>query len=245
MKTVIISGGSSGIGWATLECFAQADYFCFILDKKPPEKIHPTAQFLECDLTQVDQIYACVNALVKTHATIDALVCNAGVHFSASLLDTDEHAFDHIMNTNFRSAFFLTQAVLPHMIAQKKGAILFVGSDQSLVARPHSAIYGASKAALASLARTTAIDYAQVGIRSNVVAVGTVETPLYQKAIARYCERMGASLEAVHALEGQEQPIGRVGQPDEIAELIYFLCSDAASYITGGIYPIDGGYTAR
>ncbi len=245
MKTLVISGGASGIGWATVQRFSKAGYYCFILDIKAPPSRLDASEFIECDVTRVEKITAAIKVISQKSAGVDALVCNAGVHYSATILDTHEDAFNKVLNINFSSAFFLTQSVLPLMIAQNKGAIVFVGSEQSVIAKPHSAIYGASKAALASLARTTALDYAKQGIRSNVVAVGTVDTPLYQAAVARYCEKTGASIAEVHALEANEQPLGRIGQPHEVAELIYFLCSDEASYITGGIYPIDGGYTAR
>ncbi len=131
------------------------------------------------------------------------------------------------------------------MVANKKGAVVFVGSDQTLIAKSNSAIYGATKAALGSLSKTTAIDYAPHGIRSNIVAVGTTDTPLYQKAINNYCMRTGNNAEEVHAAEAREQPIGRIGQPEEVADLIYFLCSDKSNFITGAIIPIDGGYTAK
>jgi 2-keto-3-deoxy-L-fuconate dehydrogenase len=245
MKTLIISGGTSGIGRACVDLFCRSGYFVFILDNKEPEEKIAHTQWIACDIANFDEIQRSVNKIVEQNVIIDALVCNAGVHYSATILDTSVHAYEKVLDINFRGAFFLTQMVLPHMLAQKKGAIVYVGSDQTLIAKPHSAIYAASKAALGSLAKTTAIDYAKFGIRANLVATGTTDTPLYQQAITRYCERTGADPSLIHKHEANEQPIGRIAQPHEIANLIYFLCCDAASFITGGIYPIDGGYTAR
>lgn len=245
MKTLIISGGSTGIGKATVDRFNQAGYFTYNLDKHPPQKKTPHSEYIPCDIANVDDIHTCIQAISESKLSVDALVCNAGIHFSANLLGTTVKDYDHVLDINFRGAFFLTQAVLPLMLPQKKGAIVYVGSDQTLIARPNSAIYGASKAALASLSRTTAIDYAKEGIRANLVAPGIIDTPLYQRAITKYCENTGIDPALAHSLEAKEQPIGRIGQPEEVANLIYFLCSDEASFITGAIYPIDGGYTAR
>ncbi|MFA6037425.1 MAG: SDR family oxidoreductase [Legionellales bacterium] len=245
MKTLVISGGSDGIGKATVERFCQAGYHCLILDIKEPKVKIPNTQFFLCDVANTEQIQATIEKIKESHSSVDALVCNAGVHFSATIQETSPETFDKIMNINFRGSFFLTQAILPLMLTQKKGAIVFVGSDQTIIVKPHSAIYAATKAALGSLARTTAIDYAQQGIRSNLVAAGTIDTSLYQSAVQRYCDKTGAEPSIVHISEGNEQPIGRIGKPEEVAHLIYFLCSDEAGFITGGIYPIDGGYTAR
>lgn len=245
MKTVVISGGADGIGMATAEQFSNAGYHCCILDIQQPKKNLPNTEFFHCDVTHIQDIQHIIKKISQQYKSIDALVCNAGVHFSAALHETPVEEFERVMNINFRGAFYLTQSVLPIMVAQKSGTIVFVGSDQTLIAKPNSAIYAASKAALGSLAKTTAIDYAHLGIRSNLIAPGTIDTPLYQKAIHRYCEKSGMESSRVHQEEAQAQPLGRIGQPEEVAHLIYFLCSDKAAFITGGVYSIDGGYTAK
>lgn len=245
MKTLVISGGSSGIGLATVERFLKADYQVFILDKQKPTQVTKKLFFLPCDVTELTQISAAIQSIMHETQTIDALVCNAGIHFSGTIQETTESDYHRMMDTNFKSAFFLTQALLPLLIANKNSSIVYVGSDQTLVGKPHSAIYGATKAALGSLAKTTALDYADFGIRSNLVAVGTVDTPLYQHAVDQYCQRTHADINTVHTMEAKQQPLNRIGKPQEIAELIYFLCSIDAGFITGAIYPIDGGYTAR
>jgi NAD(P)-dependent dehydrogenase (short-subunit alcohol dehydrogenase family) len=99
--------------------------------------------------------------------------------------------------------------------------------------------------ALASMAKPTALDYASFNIRANAVCPGTIETPLYHQAIDNYCERSGADKATVHAEEAALQPLGRLGQPEEVAELVYFLASDKAKFITGSLQVIDGGYTAQ
>jgi 2-keto-3-deoxy-L-fuconate dehydrogenase len=99
--------------------------------------------------------------------------------------------------------------------------------------------------ALASIAKTTALDYALFNIRANAVCPGTIETPLYHQAIDNYCKRSGANKAEIHAEEAALQPLGRLGQPEEVAELVYFLASDKAKFITGSLQVIDGGYTAQ
>lgn len=244
MKTLVISGGAQGIGAATVARFTDEGYFCYILDIKPPTYLLPHTQFLTCDLADNAQIEQAVQHILLQTPHIDALVCNAGIHLSATLQETSLENFEKVMQINFRGSFFLTKAILPAMVARKKGAIVFVGSDQTLIAKRNSAVYAASKAALGSLAKTTALDYAFAHIRSNLVAPGTINTPLYQTAVQRYSEKHQITTDVVHANEAAEQPLGRIGEAEEVAELIYFLCSDLATFITGSIYPIDGGYTA-
>lgn len=244
MKIVIISGGSSGIGLATAQRFSGEGYHTYILDIQPPQIPVENSCFLYCDMTKIEEIQNAVRVIQKEYVKIDALVCCAGVHFSATLLQTTEADYHRVLDINFKGAFFLTQAVLPLLLNNIQSAIVFVGSDQNIIAKPNSAIYAASKAALAGLAKSIALDYAKEGVRANLVAVGTVDTPLYQKAIEDYCQKTGTDIATVHKAEGSAQPIGRIGEPAEIANFIYFLCSDEASFITGGIHPIDGGYTA-
>ncbi|MCD6047966.1 MAG: family oxidoreductase [Gammaproteobacteria bacterium] len=245
MKTVVISGGSSGIGAATAQRFLQENYLVFNLDIQRPLFQHPHLHFIYCDLTSIQAIAHAMEKISEKVSTIEALVCSAGVHFSANILDSSEADFDRIVDINLKSCFFLTQAILPFMIKKNQGAIVYVGSDQTLVAKKNSAIYGLTKAALGNLAKSTALDFAQYQIRANLVAAGTIETPLYHHAIRNYCERTGVAIEAIHQAEGLEQPLGRVGQPEEVANFIYFLCSDQAKFITGTVLPIDGGYTAK
>lgn len=244
-KNVIISGGSSGIGLSTVKKFSEEGYSVYVLDIKESNYTYSNQHFIYCDVSDTQSIRKALRGLIEKKIPIDALVCNAGIHFSANLESTTQDDYCRVMDINFKGAFFLTKEVLCMMVPQERGSIVFVGSDQTLVAKPNSAIYGATKAALGSLAKTTAIDYAKYGIRSNMIAVGTTDTPLYRRAIENYCQRTSSDIADVHQAEAREQPIGRIGTPEEIADFIYFLCSDKASFITGSILPIDGGYTAR
>jgi NAD(P)-dependent dehydrogenase (short-subunit alcohol dehydrogenase family) len=131
------------------------------------------------------------------------------------------------------------------MKSNNNGAIILMSSDQALIAKHNSFAYNLSKSALASMAKTTALDYAQFNIRANAVCPGTIETPLYHHAIDNYCQKSGADKADVHREEASLQPLNRLGKPEEVAELVFFLASDKAKFITGSLQVIDGGYTAQ
>jgi len=243
-KTCIVTGGSSGIGLSIVQLFAHEGYQVFNLDLQPSTVSVLGSSDVLCDMSNAGQVSELINHIAKT-VTIDVLVSNAGIHFSGNIENTTEADLDKVLNINVKGAYAAVKAVLPNMKANKKGAIILMASDQALIAKQNSFAYNISKVALASMAKTTALDYASFNIRANAVCPGTIETPLYHQAIDSYCERSGADKTAVHAEEAALQPLGRLGQPEEVAELVYFLASDKAKFITGSLQVIDGGYTAQ
>ncbi len=245
MKQVLITGASTGIGLATAQLFSEKGYRVFNLDKNQPQKTVNNMEYIPCDLSQVKKIESAIEALLKKTHTLDVLVSNAGQHLSATIEGTSEEDFDRIINLNLKGTFFLIKNILPIMKKQNKGCIILMGSDQSLVGKKNSAVYGATKAAIAQLAKSTALDYAEFNIRVNAVCPGTIDTPLYRNAIEQYHLKTGVPLSEIEKEEAAQQPLQRVGQPEEVAQLIYFLASDSASFITGSLFPIDGGYTAK
>ncbi|MBA6381170.1 MULTISPECIES: SDR family NAD(P)-dependent oxidoreductase [unclassified Colwellia] len=243
-KTCIVTGGSSGIGLSIVKLFTDKGYQVFNLDLQPSNLATLRGADINCDISNVEQVQSIISNIAKT-ATIDVLVSNAGIHFSGNIENTSAADLDKVLNINVKGAYAAIKAVLPHMKANKNGAIILMASDQALIAKQNSFAYNISKVALASIAKTTALDYASFNIRANAVCPGTIETPLYHQAIDNYCQRSGANKAEVHAEEAALQPLGRLGQPEEVAELVYFLASDKAKFITGSLQVIDGGYTAQ
>ena len=241
----IVTGGSLGIGFAVCKLFSQNGYQVINLDIRDFEQVLPNVIWKPCDVSVVRDIEAAVNEIISSYQRIDALVCNAGIHVSATIEDTDEALLDKVLNLNVKGAYGAIKSCLPTMKEQGSGAIVVMGSDQSFVGKRNSFAYGVSKGALASMAKTTALDYAPYNIRVNAVCPGTIETPLFHNAIDNYVARSGADKNEVVAEEAAAQPIGRLGQPEDVAELTYFLCSSKASFITGSLYAVDGGYTAQ
>lgn len=239
-KTCIVTGGSSGIGLSIVQLFLKNNYQVFNLDLQTSEY----GDFCQCDITNLEVVNNIISEIAKTH-TIDVLVSNAGIHYSANIENTSEQDLDKVFSINVKGAFAAIKAVLPNMKANKQGAIILISSDQAIIGKQNSFAYNLSKTALASIAKTTALDYAQFNIRANAVCPGTIETPLYHQAIDDYCQKSGADKNKIHQEEANLQPLGRLGQPEEVAELVLFLASDKAKFITGSLQVIDGGYTAQ
>ncbi len=240
-KVCLVTGGSAGIGLAVLQRFLADGFRVFNLDLHTSDQ----GEFILCDVSKSDQVTAAVDEIIAKAGRIDVVVSNAGIHLSANIEETSEAQFEQLMSINVNGAYYLLKAVLPFMRIQQGGSIVLIGSDQSLVGKSNSFAYNLSKSALASMAKTTALDYAKYGIRANAVCPGTIETPLYHQAIDRYCTRSGADKNAVHKEEASLQPLGRIGQPEEVASLVAFIASDEAAFITGSLQVIDGGYTAQ
>lgn len=241
----IVTGGSYGIGDAVCEKFSAQGYIVINLDIQSNPIQSETIAWLKCDVSAPSEVAQSIQHIIKQYGRVDCLVSNAGMHFSATIEDTSEEDFERVFSLNVKGAIAATKAVLPHMKSQQKGVILYMASDQALIAKHNSFAYNMSKAALASMAKTTALDYAKYQIRANAICPGTIETPLYHKAINNYVSQSGADIDQVHAEEAALQPIGRLGQPSEVAALTYFLASDEARFITGSLQVIDGGYTTQ
>ncbi|MBB1291097.1 SDR family oxidoreductase [Pseudoalteromonas sp. SR43-6] len=240
-KVAIVTGGTKGIGLAVVKRFLSNGYKVHNLDIEPSE----TGIFHQCDVSDVSAVQSCINAICEQSKRIDVLVSNAGKHLSANIESTDEQTLDALFALNVKGAYAAVQSVLPSMKAQNSGAIILVASDQAIIGKQNSFAYNLTKHALASMAKTTALDYASFNIRVNAVCPGTIETPLFHNAIDAYCAKSGANKAEIVAEEASLQPLNRLGQADEVAALVSFLASDDASFITGSLQSIDGGYTAQ
>jgi NAD(P)-dependent dehydrogenase (short-subunit alcohol dehydrogenase family) len=244
-KGIIITGGSTGIGEATAKRFSDLGFHVFNLDIQAPLYTYPNTKHIPCDVSDAAQIERAVNTVLGSVSHLHAAVSSAGKYLSASIEETSETEFDDMFAVNVKGTFFLLKAVLPVLKKQQQGSIVIVASDQSLIGKTRSAAYGATKAAIAQLAKSTALDYAPFHVRVNAVCPGTIDTPLYRNAIERSSKKSGTPLTEIEGLLAKEQPIGRIGTADEVAALISFLASDDAAFITGGLFPVDGGYTAQ
>ncbi|MDQ2045062.1 SDR family oxidoreductase [Pseudoalteromonas sp. 20-92] len=240
-KVAIVTGGTKGIGLAVIKRLLNSGYQVHNLDIEPCEH----GIFHQCDVSDVTAVRSCINIIYEQSQRIDVLVSNAGKHLSANIQSTDEQTLDALFALNVKGAYAAVQSVLPSMKAQNNGVIILVASDQALIGKQNSFAYNLTKHALASMAKTTALDYASFNIRANAVCPGTIETPLFHNAIDAYCKKSGANKAEIVAEEASLQPLNRLGQADEVAALVSFLASDDASFITGSLQSIDGGYTAQ
>ncbi|WP_165725109.1 SDR family oxidoreductase [Pseudoalteromonas sp. SA25] len=240
-KVAVVTGGTKGIGLAVVKRLLNNGYEVHNLDIELSE----IGIFHQCDVSDVSAVQSCINAICEQSKRIDVLVSNAGKHLSANIESTDEQTLDALFALNVKGAYAAIQSVLPSMKAQNGGAIVLVASDQAIIGKQNSFAYNLTKHALASMAKTTALDYAGFNIRANAVCPGTIETPLFHNAIDAYCAKSGANKAEIVAEEASLQPLNRLGQADEVAALVSFLASDDASFITGSLQSIDGGYTAQ
>lgn len=239
-KNLFITGGSSGIGQAIVALFLKHDFQVFNFDQQASD----IGQFIEVDVTAHDDLQRRVTDIAQSSPP-SVIVCNAGKHLSASLTNTTEQQLDDILSLNVKGAFSFCQAALPFMQQAHYGRVVLIGSDQSVIAKSHSFAYCMSKHALAAMAKSIALDYATDGITANAICPGTIDTPLYRHAIDAYSKKSGISLSEIEHAEAASQPVNRIGNSDEVAQLALFLASENAGYITGSLQMIDGGYTAQ
>lgn len=233
-RKAIVTGHRGGIGGAIAQVLAGDGVAVTGLDLP------------EFDLSDHATLEPRLAALLQRTGPVDILVNNAGTTVLGSVLETPPAEVERVFRVNFLAAYALMRAVIPGMIGRGSGAIVNIASDQALVGRQVSAAYGASKAALAQLSRSAALDFARHGIRVNCIAPGSTDTAMLAAVIgglaARYPDRFPVS--SADAYKGAV-PLGRFAAPAEIAAAVAFLASDAASFITGVILPVDGGGTAQ
>lgn len=247
MNIIVVSGGSSGIGKACIEKFLNENNYVYNLDIVENAELSTNAnyKYIHTDVKNQDNIKQAISQILNESNTIDVLITSAGKHLSVNIENTTDEQLMDILYLNLLGSYWLIQASIPIMKKNKKGKIITIGSDQCSIAKRNSTVYGMTKAALLSLTKSTALDYAKDNIRVNCIGAGTIDTPLYRNAINSYSQKSGIPLNVIEEEEANEQPVGRVGRPEEVADLAYFLASDKSNFITGALLPIDGGYIAK
>lgn len=240
-KTAIITGGASGIGLACAQTFARegANVVMFGRRKdrleKAAEGIGEKALAVPGDITNKNDTENLVKKTVDTYGRVDILINNAGVFLGSPTHEMEDDMWNAVFETNLNGVFRLTRKVLSQMVEQKSGNIINISSILSTIALPSTAAYSASKGAVDQFSRVVAVEYAKEGIRSNCICPGMIETDMTEEM--RKDEEFVAEIKKAY-------PIGRFGQPQEIANACLFLASDESSFITGAVLPVDGGYTA-
>jgi NAD(P)-dependent dehydrogenase (short-subunit alcohol dehydrogenase family) len=249
-KLALVTGGASGIGLATAERLLEEGATVVIADRNG-EAATAAASALcgrgldavhaaTCDVARGDPVKALVGEVVARHARIDVLFNNAGIFEPGAVHEVDEEAWDRQIGVNLRSVYLVSHHVVPVMLAQSGGAIVNNASVAALVGDVNGAAYCASKGGVAQLTKAMALDYASRGIRVNAICCGEIDTPLF----VRESGQLGMTPDEYRTILNEAHPMGRIGLPSEAAAAVAFLASEDASFVTGVLLPVDGGYAA-
>jgi NAD(P)-dependent dehydrogenase (short-subunit alcohol dehydrogenase family) len=229
-KVAIVTGHKSGIGEAVATLLREHGV-----------RVHGF-DLPEVDLRDLESLVRHVDDVAAREGRIDILINNAGTTHLGNLLQTTIQEMKNVLAVNLEAPFLLMKAVIPHMLRAGGGSIVNNASDQAFIGKRDSSIYGASKAGLAQLTMSSALDWGPKNIRVNCVAPGSTDTPMLRKVVQELSAMRGEDLSSVYQAA---IPLGRFANPREIAWVITFLASEAASFMTGAIVPVDGGGVAQ
>jgi NAD(P)-dependent dehydrogenase (short-subunit alcohol dehydrogenase family) len=246
-KTAVVTGGGKGIGQAISEVFARQGARVYLLDvdeKAAGETIRNIqaaggmAYFEPCDVTRSDQVAEALESIVGASGGIDIVINNAGIAHIGTAESTTPEDFDRLLNVNIKGVYNVIRAAIPYL-KEKGGVILNLASVAAFVGLNDRFAYSTTKGAVATMTLSVAKDYLSYGIRCNSISPGRVHTPFVDGFLKN--NYPGQEAEMFEKLS-KTQPIGRMAEPEEIACLALYLCSDEASFITGSDFPIDGGF---
>ncbi|SDU07784.1 SDR family oxidoreductase [Halopseudomonas salegens] len=244
-KVALVTGGAAGIGLATVEAFAAAGATVVVsdIDRTLGEALASrlqaeghSASFIACDVTNADEVKALIEQIRAAHGRLDCAFNNAGIEIEQDkLADGNEAVFDRIMDVNVKGVWHCMRHEIPLMLEQGGGAIVNTASVAALGAAPKMSIYSASKHAVLGLTRSAAVEYGKKGVRINAVCPAVIDTEMFRRAV-EIEPRKAEFAAGMH-------PVGRVGQAEEVAAAVLYLCSANAGFTTGIALPVDGGAT--
>ncbi|MBK1878376.1 SDR family NAD(P)-dependent oxidoreductase [Pelagicoccus mobilis] len=238
-QIAVITGGGSGIGQAIAGCMHKAGAQVVLIGRredalaKATEELGDRSSYLVHDITETQKSEQLAERLIADWGKVDCLVNNAGIHLKKPALDTSVDEFNSILETNVLGAHALISAIAPSMIKRKSGSILFVSSMASLFGIPQVLAYSAAKSAHLGMVRTLSTELSPHGVRVNSIAPGWIETEMSSKAFANDPARREKIL--------SRTPMQKLGSPDDVGWAAVYLASAAASFVTGTVFPVDGG----
>lgn len=246
-QVALVTGASSGMGLTTARAFAEAGAAVVLVAHHEPDLLAATDELqaaghqalaVTCDVSDEAQVAEAVDRAVATFGRLDVAFNNAGIQAPPTdAADETADQYDRVLDVNLRGVWASMKHELRHMREQGSGAIVNCSSLGGLVGLPGRAAYHASKHGVIGLTRSAALEYAPRGVRINAICPGTFDTPMVRDMIDNGELELGAAVAI--------QPIGRLGQPEEIAAAVLWLCSPGASFVVGVALPVDGGYTAQ
>jgi NAD(P)-dependent dehydrogenase (short-subunit alcohol dehydrogenase family) len=244
-KVVIVTGGASGIGRATAFAFAKKGAKVAVVDWKENDEmvdlfkeLGSEAIFIKCDVSKTEEVKAMVAKTIAAFGRLDYAFNNAGIEGTqANTFDCSEENWDKTLGVNLKGIWLCMKYEIPEILKQGKGVIVNCASVAGLIGFAGLPAYVASKHGVIGLTKTTALEYAKLGIRVNVVCPGVIQTPMIDRLT-------GKIKEAIEQFTGLE-PMGRFGLPEEIANAVVWMCSDEASFVTGHAMTVDGGFVAQ
>ena len=246
---IYITGGASGIGEAAVRRFAAEGWKVTFSDINTAAgdalaaELGADVLFVKAATRRREEIAAAVGQGTARFGALGAVFANAGIHRRNTLLDIADSELRLLVDTNIYGTVYTLQVAVPEIIKAGGGAVVINASDQSKIGKYHSFGYGMTKGALGQIAKSLALDLAADGVRVNAVCPGTIFTPLVDRLFDRVSADCGRDKAAMLAEEDACHPIGRMGRPEEVADLVYYLTA-SATFCTGALVSVDGGLTA-
>ncbi|WP_406825538.1 SDR family NAD(P)-dependent oxidoreductase [Pedobacter sp. KACC 23697] len=239
IKVAIVTGGASGLGLAISKLLVDRGMHVVMVGRNEDSlkavaaDLGVRASYFVSDLSKLNEIPSLVESIYAKFSRIDILVNNAGINLKKTFVEVTDEEFASILQTNLQSVFSISREVVKKMIIAQQGAIVNISSMAARYGIPKVIAYSAAKTGIEGMTRAMATELSPLGIRVNCVAPGFIKTAMSAKALDADPERKQKVI--------SRTPMGRMGEPEDVAEAVYYLCSDSSSYVTGVVLPVDGG----